>query len=86
MSTLHPEDIPRLKTLAQRVAAFVSDEQWHSLAAIRAACGGSESGISARLREFRLPKFGGLIVEHKRVAGGLWLYRVTKPLKQGKLF
>tara|TARA_R110000787_G_scaffold134412_1_gene246784 strand:+ start:651 stop:953 length:303 start_codon:yes stop_codon:yes gene_type:complete len=36
----------------------------------------SEASISARLRDLRKAKFGGYVVERKRLSGGLWAYRI----------
>ena len=67
----------RLGTLFNRVLVFVSDGEWHTLAQIRAACGGSEGGVAARLRQFRDEEYGGHVVEKRRVDGtGLWEYRL----------
>ncbi len=41
----------------------------------------TETGISARLRDLRKPKFGGYVVESKRrFDGGLWEYRLVVPV------
>lgn len=71
-------DGQRLAGLHARVAAFMSDGQWHTLAEIQAACGGTESSCSARLRDFRKARFGGHTVEREYVGDGLWQYRLTK--------
>jgi hypothetical protein len=40
----------------------------------------TETGISARLRDLRKPKFGGYTVEiRRRSDGGLWEYRLVVP-------
>jgi hypothetical protein len=70
-------DGPRLTSQLERVKRLMRDGRWRSLAAIHHIVGGSEAGISARLRDLRKPKFGGLIVERERVKkSGLWMYRV----------
>ena len=45
--------------------------------------GGSEAGISARLRDLRKEKFGGYSIERKRSDEGLWWYRMER---KGELF
>jgi hypothetical protein len=35
------------------------------------------SGLSARVRDLRKARFGGYEVERKRIAGGLWAYRIV---------
>lgn len=52
--------------------------QWWPLAELHALARGSEAGISARIRDLRKRKFGAFPVESKRLAGGVWLYRVRE--------
>ena len=69
----------RLTTQFVRVLVFMGDHQWHTLRAISEAVGGAEASVSARLRDFRKPRFGGYTVEKRRVGGGrrgLWEYRI----------
>ncbi len=82
-ATLGPEDLPRLKTLLERVQRLMVDEQWRTLDEIRCACGGSEASCSARLRDLRKR---GFEVERQRVTAGLWKYRVLQPHGQRRLF
>ncbi len=83
-ATLAPEDLPRLAGQLERVARFMSDEQWHTLPELSAACGASEASVSARLRDLRKR---GFVVERQRLTrGGLFGYRVLLPHGQGKLF
>lgn len=73
-------DQERLARLLDRVRDFMADGQWRTLAQIKAECGGSEAGISARLRDLRKPQFGGHTVEHRRKGDpkdGLWEYRLV---------
>jgi hypothetical protein len=73
-------DGPRLTTQLERVKALMADHQWRTLAAIHRSVGGSEAGISARLRDLRKVKCGSMTVERKRVRdSGLWVYRIPGP-------
>lgn len=77
-------DLDRLETQLGRVFAVMRDGQWRSLPEIRTEIsrrfGGtdSESGISARLRDFRKARFGRLVVERKRRSGGVFQYRIQE--------
>lgn len=73
------KDGQRLGKLLDRVYQFMLDRRWHTLSEIQAACGGSESSVSARLRDLRKDKFGGHTIERQRRDGGLWVYRM--PIK-----
>ena len=69
-------DGQRLRTNLERVASLMGDGQWRTLAEIATATGGSEAGVSARLRDLRKARFGGFTVARRRRDGGLWEYRV----------
>lgn len=79
--TYEPEhDRERLTTLLQRVESVMRGGQWMTLAEIKRITGGTEASISARLRDLRKSKFGGLEVERRRrgdPSAGLWEYRMT---------
>jgi hypothetical protein len=75
-------DGPRLSSQLERVRRLLSDGRWRSIAAVARICGGSESGISARIRDLRKPKFGSLLIERKRIEGGLWFYRWNREPSQ----
>lgn len=76
-------DFTRLNKQAQAVARYMQDGMWHSLAEISDATGAPEASVSARLRDFRKPKFGGVRVDRARwyYAGSkkfrCWMYRVV---------
>lgn len=73
--TYEPEkDRARLSGQLQRVFDLVVDGKKRTLGQIRDAVGGSEAGISARLRDLRKPKFGGFQINRERLEGGLWVY------------
>jgi len=69
-------DGARLESQAAKVAFLMADKRWRSLAAIAALVGGSEAGVSARLRDFRKKKFGSKTVERRYISNGQWEYRV----------
>jgi len=70
------EDGPRLTTQLDRVRELMSDGRWHSLRWLADAVGGSEAGVSARIRDLRKVRFGARTVDRKRIDGGLWMYRL----------
>ncbi len=73
-------DGTRLAYQLGMVRMLMSDGQWRTLAQISEAVDAPQASVSARLRDLRKPKFGGLDVEGKRVGvGGLWRYRIVKP-------
>ncbi len=77
-STYAPaRDEKRMTAHLKRVHDLMVDRQWRSLNAIVNATGGSQAGVSARLRDLRKEKFGGFVIERKHISGGLWLYRMA---------
>lgn len=72
-------DHDRLLTLQQKVMNLMLDYRWRTLTEIQRVTGGSEAGISARLRDLRKKRFGGYVVERRRRGAakrGLYEYRV----------
>jgi len=75
-STFQPErDGERLRSQLQRVRDLMIDGQWRTLRQIAHQVGGSEAGVSARLRDLRQGRNGGWIVERRYVERGLFEYR-----------
>jgi hypothetical protein len=70
------EDHGRLARQLNMVRAIMRDGKWHTLGEISERVGSPEASISARLRDLRKPKFGGLTVDRQRRAKGLFEYRV----------
>lgn len=72
-------DGERLVSQFSRVFDLMKDGRWRTLEEIAETVRGSESGVSARLRDMRKPKFGGHTVE-RRTRGnrkrGLFEYRL----------
>jgi hypothetical protein len=85
------QDGDRLRAQFAAVFALMSDGEWRTLNEIRAQTGGvwETQSLSARLRDFRKPKFGAHIVDKERVPGanGLWRYRlITVPDEEKELY
>lgn len=74
---LSASDTVRLSGQLERVRNQMADGRWMTLAYLADLVGGSEAGISARIRDLRKPRFGGYVVERRRVSGGLWEYRIA---------
>jgi len=72
----HKRDVKRLNAQAQRVWDAMSDGRWWSLRELADRCGDPEASISARLRDFRKPSFGGFKVEQVYIRRGLHRYRL----------
>jgi len=71
------QDGSRLTSQLRQVRECLSNGDWWTLTALAAVAGGSESGVSARLRDLRKPRFGGYVIERERRKGGLWCYRLA---------
>ena len=73
-------DGDRLRAQLAAVRAEVSDGQWWTLHRLSLAVDAPEASVSARLRDLRKPKFGGYIVERRRIpnGNGLHMYRVPR--------
>lgn len=69
-------DYTRLKGQLLKVFRFMQDREWHTLAPIVSAAGGTTASVTARLRDLRKKKFGGYIVQANCIKRGLWEYRM----------
>jgi hypothetical protein len=71
-------DHSRLTGQLLRVYHRMKDGKWYSLADIAEYAGGSEAACSARLRDFRKPKYGSHAIDRRRVGtSGLFHYRMV---------
>ena len=70
------QDKHRLNCQLRRVFDLMRDGKWRTLDVIAYQVSGSEAAISARLRDFRKPRFGAHTVERRRVKCGLFEYRL----------
>lgn len=74
----YEKDCKRLTGQLQRVREAMKSGEWFTLSKLQGIVGGSEAGISARIRDLRKASFGGYNVERRRVAeSGLWEYRIN---------
>jgi hypothetical protein len=70
-------DDPRLTTQLALVYRALRGGGWWTLAELAYYSGGSEAGVSARLRDLRKKKWGGHTVVRRRRQGGLHEYRMV---------
>lgn len=75
-------DAIRLNAQLNRVYGVMRDGQWHTLGAVCDTTGDPQQSVSARLRDLRKTKFGGFVVERQRINGGLFQYRLLRPITQ----
>ena len=69
-------DFKRLSGQLQAVKSILKDHQWHTLAELAMRVGGSEAGVSARIRDMRKPNHGAHKIERRHVNNGLHEYRL----------
>lgn len=69
-------DGDRLRSQLKRVRDLMLDGRWRSIAAIAAHVGGSEAGVSARLRDLRKPRNGAYTVNRRYVGEGMFEYQL----------
>jgi len=75
-STYHPvKDEARLERQLDRVRTLMNDGQWRTLSEIKLEVPGSETALSARLRDLRNKELR--TVQRERIAGGLYRYRMV---------
>jgi hypothetical protein len=75
-------DQVRLSGQMLRVFRALAQGRWLTLRDLSSECGGSEAGVSARLRDLRKARFGAHIVERRRiqgVRGDIFEYRIAPP-------
>ena len=78
-STYKPKrDNPRLKGQSLEVFSLMKDSAWRTLYEIEEITGHNVSSVSARLRDYRKPKFGGHTVNRRLrgISTGLWEYQL----------
>lgn len=72
----HDRDHARLSTQLEKVREAMKSGRWFTLSRLAEIAGGTEASASARLRDLRKEKFGGLTIEREHVARGLFRYRM----------
>ncbi len=71
-------DRDRLNFQLDRVRKLMADGQWRTLKNIAKNVGGSEASVSARLRDLRKDRFGGMSVTRRYVRQGIFEYQVVQ--------
>jgi len=69
-------DAERLGAQAKSVFKLMKDQRWRTLKEIARATQCPEASVSARLRDFRKPKFGSNVVERRNRSAGTHEYRL----------
>ena len=78
-ATYEPErDKVRLSGQLVAVKQILSDRRWHTISEIAQRIGGSEAGVSARIRDLKKERFGRHRIEKRYVSNGLWRYRMPQ--------
>jgi hypothetical protein len=70
-----PADAKRLTGQLSRVRDYMSDGRWHTLAVLSRECRGTETAVSARIRDLR--RLEGRTVDRRRITAGIWEYRLV---------
>ena len=84
-STYDPtQDRARLTGQLLGVYQCLRNGSWYTLRNLSLSTGGSEASVSARLRDLRKDKFGGWLIDRRRVDGGLYEYRLRAPDPSGQ--
>jgi hypothetical protein len=66
----------RLAGQLLKVFEIMRDGNPRTLNQLADAVGGSEAGVSARLRDLKKDRFGGHIIQKRHLGNGLWQYRL----------
>ena len=70
-------DLLRLNGQALEVWLCMADGQWRTLKEITEFVGCSDASASARVRDFRKPKFGGHTVNRRRFMPSIFEYQLV---------
>lgn len=83
-ATFDPDiDTERLNKQMRRVWDAMRDGRWRTLAEIAECTGDPEASISARLRDFRKPRFGQMAVNRRRRSdAGLYEYQLLRQVSK----
>lgn len=65
-------------TQLDRVLKALDDGLWHTLAQLSAHTGDSPKSIGSRIRDLRLPIYGGHNISAKQLTNGEWSYKLEK--------
>ncbi len=69
-------DEKRLSKQISKVWRAMNDGRWHTLYGLSENTGVPEASVSARIRDFRKPRFGDHTVDRRCGERGQWWYRL----------
>jgi hypothetical protein len=72
-----PADQIRLSLHLEKVKQLMSGGEWWTLPEIARAVGCKEQSASSRVRDLKKVKFGAHQIEKRRIADGVWQYRLV---------
>jgi hypothetical protein len=76
--TLDDRDTPRLKRQLDGVLRALKTGGWWTLSRLAEEAGGSEAGVSARIRDLRKLRWGAHTIDRRRLPGGLYQYQLAE--------
>jgi hypothetical protein len=86
--TISPQvDDGRLTILQGRVYSYLRSHDWVTLRQLSEACRGTETSVSARIRDLRKPRWGEHEIQACHASGdGVWRYKMisSKQLLDGR--
>ncbi len=70
----------RVKGPTQRavVLNLLQNSSWCTMRELSVLSGFSQGSVSSRIRDLRMPEFGGYTIERRFVTRGVYEYRLTK--------
>ena len=90
MSTYGPAyeeklDGKRINKQMRTIRDYMLAGGWHTLDHISTMLGYPEGSVSANLRHLRKARFGGYLVDKRRIkSAGTWEYRVLEPTEENR--
>ena len=75
------KDFQRLTAQLGKVSNALMSAKWLTLAELEQLLHEPQASISARIRDLRKPKFGGLLIDRRRRSEGTFEYRLDMKCK-----
>lgn len=75
---VRPGTHSRIAKQREAIWKLIRHGHWLTLGELENLTGYPQASISARLRDFRKPEFGGHTIERQYAGGGVYTYRLEK--------